>query len=62
MQRSTTEFNLALDYNPWLLRGQIIMYLDHYHHFSFNSEYSNDYAPTTNTRSEMLLLRLGVKF
>jgi hypothetical protein len=63
---------LALDYNyfaaldsasdAWLLRAQIITYLDHYHHFSLNGEYSNGYAPLTNTRSEMLLLTLGVKF
>jgi hypothetical protein len=63
---------LSLDYNyfvaldsaldAWLLRAQIITYLDHNHHFSLNGEYSNGYAPLENTRAETFLVTLGVKF
>jgi hypothetical protein len=63
---------LAVDYNyfaslnhapdEWLLRAQVITYLDKDHHLSLNAEYSKGYAPLTNTKSEAFLLTLGVKF
>jgi hypothetical protein len=65
-------FQLAIDYNyfdafgtardGWLLRTQIITYLDHDHHLSLNAEYSNGFAPLANTKSETFLVSLGVKF
>jgi hypothetical protein len=63
---------LAVDYNyfaafgtardGWLLRAQAINWLDHDHHLSLNAEYSNGFAPLTNTKSEMFLISFGVKF
>lgn len=65
-------FQLAVDYNyfaafgtardGWLLRAQAITYLDKDHHLSLNAEYSNGFAPLTNTKSEMFLISFGVKF
>ena len=64
--------HLALDYNYYaafgtahdarLLRASANAYLDSQKHVSLSLEYTNGFAPLQNTKSEALVLALGVKF